>query len=81
MAILVELPDFHIAESKGCKPARGFSKADELTFHALRKSCGVNWTNHLLTHVPQAYVGRATIKTTWQYGLSVEGSIPSERPG
>ena len=76
MAILTELPDLHIAESRGCKPARGFSIADEPMFHALRKSCGVNWANHLPTHAPQAYVGHADIRTTWQYYLTVEEEHP-----
>jgi integrase len=49
----------------------GIEDPQVLTVHTLRKSCGVNWANHLPTHVTQAYMGHADIKTTQQYYLSV----------
>lgn len=49
----------------------GIPELDKLTVHSLRKSCGVNWANHLPIHVTQAYMGHADITTTQQYYLSV----------
>ena len=49
----------------------GIEDPEGLTVHTLRKSCGVNWANHLPTHVTQAYMGHADIKTTQQCYLSV----------
>ena len=49
----------------------GLVDHEKLTIHSLRKSCGVNWTNHLPIHVTKAYMGHADIKTTQQYYLTV----------
>ena len=52
--------------------AANLKDSQKLTIHtSLRKSCGVNWANHLPIHVTQAYMGHSSIKTTQEFYLTV----------